>query len=411
MFKNRAYIFYLLGSVISAIGNGMQFIAITWLILELTQSPTQVGITLAISFIPLMCLASFGGLIADQYDRRYLMILSNVFRFLAICIVPLVYWFSELNIFVIYIMQLFNAIGTSFFIPANAGFVREIVDDKNMYRANALTQVWIQVGKLSGAGLGGVFVALFGSINVVLINALTFLVAAFFIFYCRRGYTPPRVGNFKQRKFWGDLNAGFTLLIKQKSLLFYVFLSLLPAVFVHIYNLAVGVFVKQELNEGANALGFIDGGYALGAMVLGFLISRRSDWLKSKQLIPLVILVMAVPFILFGFSQTVPFATISVFLMGAAFQIGFTMFNTLIQITPPKAFVGRVTGFAKSVQSLCAFVSLLFLGAWLETHSVRVLLVSIFVLLIFTSLLIYITFMFSKKQYKTNEVLEKANET
>ena len=141
MFKNHAYVFYLIGSVISAVGNGMQFIAITWLILELTQLPTQVGITLAISFISVMCLASFGGIIADRYDRRFLMIISNVFRFLAICIVPLIYWFSELSIFVIYIMQLFSAIGTSFFIPANAGFVREIVNDKNMYRANALTQV------------------------------------------------------------------------------------------------------------------------------------------------------------------------------------------------------------------------------------------------------------------------------
>ncbi|WP_257350646.1 MFS transporter [Pseudalkalibacillus decolorationis] len=70
MLKNRSYFLYLNGSVISAIGIEIHFIAISWLILEITNSTTKVGITLAISLLPLMFLASFGGIIADQYDRR-----------------------------------------------------------------------------------------------------------------------------------------------------------------------------------------------------------------------------------------------------------------------------------------------------------------------------------------------------
>ena len=403
MLKNKAFLFYLLGSITSAIGNGMQFIAITWLILELTESSSQVGITLAIGFIPLMFLSSFGGIVADRYDRRIIMVSFNFFRFLSICIVPFVYWFGELNIFIIYLMQLLSAIGTAFFVPANAAFVREIMTDEEMYRANALTQVWIQVGKLSGAGLGGIFVAWFGSINVVFLNALTFLIGALLIYKTRKGYISPYKGHSKNREFWGDLNEGFKLIIKQKNLFFYVSLSLLPAIFVYIYNLCVAIFVRNELGKGADALGIIEGAYAAGALVLGIVISKHNNWLKNTRVIPVVIFIMAIPFILFSISNTVLFAAISVFLLGAAFQLGFTMFNTLIQITPPKSFVGRITGFTKSLQSLLTFVALIYFGKWLETHSVRIIFSGISATLVSVGVIILAVYFFSQKQLHQNK--------
>ncbi|MCP3739623.1 MFS transporter [Rossellomorea sp. BNER] len=400
MLKNRAYLLYLNASIISAIGTGMHFIAITWLILEMTESTSKVGITLAISFLPLMFLASFGGMIADRYDRRIVMVVFNIIRFLSISLVPVVYWFGDLSIFIIYLMQFLNSIGTSFYMPANAAFIREIIDDDQMYRANAITQVWIQVGKLSGAGLGGVFIAWFGSINVVFMNAITFLVSAILIFYARKGYFSPQSGIGANRKFWVNLREGISLLVKQKGLLFYVFLTLLPSFFVHIYNLGVGVFVKVELNEGADALGIIDGAYAVGALVLGMFISKQANWLKNKRIIPIVVMVMGIPFLMFSLSSSVVAATISVFLLGAAFQIAFTMFNTLIQVTPPKEFVGRISGFAKSLQSLLAFTGLLYFGAWLEGHSVRTLLVGIFLLLIFAGVLVLMKDLFLVRKFR-----------
>ncbi|MBM7587130.1 MFS family permease [Bacillus pakistanensis] len=382
MLKNQAYLLYLIASVISSIGTGMHFIAITWLILEMTDSTTKVGITLAISFLPLMFLASFGGIIADRYDRRIVMVVFNLFRFLSISLVPVVYWVGDLSIFFIYFMQFLNSIGTSFYMPANSAFIREIIHDDQMYRANATTQVWIQLGKLSGAGLGGVFIAWFGSINVVFMNAITFLVAAMLIFFARKGYVSPQSEKGPKRKFWVNLKEGTSLLFKQKGLFFYVFLTLLPSFFVHIYNLGVGVFVKVELNEGADALGIIDGAYAVGALVLGLFISKQADWLKNKKIIPMVVMMMGLPFLMFSLSSSVAAAAISVFLLGAAFQVAFTMFNTLIQITPPKEFVGRISGFAKSLQSLLAFAGLLYFGGWLEESSVRTLLLGIFLLLV-----------------------------
>ncbi|TAA70498.1 MFS transporter [Planococcus salinarum] len=403
MLKNKAYLFYLSGSVISAVGNGMQFIAITWLILELTDSSAQVGITLAIGFIPLMCLSSFGGMVADRYDRRIIMVAFNIFRFFSISIVPFVYWFGDLTIFIIYLMQLLNAVGTAYFVPANAAFVREIMADKEMYRANALTQVWIQVGKLSGAGIGGIFVAWFGSINVVFLNALTFLIGAVLIYKTRKGYVSPNEESPQNRNFWRDMNVGFKLVITQKNLLFYVGLSLLPAIFVYIYNLSVAIFVRNELGKGAESLGIIEGAYAAGALVIGVVISKHNNWLKNTLAIPLVIFIMAIPFVLFSLSNEVLTAAISVFLLGAAFQIGFTMFNTLLQITPPKAFVGRVTGFAKTLQSLLTFVALLYFGNWLESHSVRVLFSGIFALFTTVSLLTLTVVFFSQKQLQKNQ--------
>ncbi|WP_404335398.1 MFS transporter [Planococcus rifietoensis] len=218
-----------------------------------------------------------------------------------------------------------------------------------------------------------------------------------------KGYFSQYEGKSNSREFWSDLTEGFKLIMKQKNLVFYVSLSLLPAIFVYMYNLCVTVFVKSELGEGADALGVNEGAYATGALMLGIVISRYNNWLKNSWAIPVVIFIMAIPFILFSLSNTVLFAAISVFLLRAAFQIGFTMFNTLLQITLPKSVVGRVTGFAKTLQSLLTFISLIYFGKWLETHSVRILFTGISVMLITLGLMVLTMIFFSQKQLLKNE--------
>ena len=174
--RRRNYRVYLTGSFVSNIGTWMQRVAQDWLVLELSGgSGVAVGITTALQFLPMLALSAYGGLIADRFDKR--LILKITQGWLALCAAALgllaitgvaVTWH-------VYLLALLFGIGTAFDMPARQTFVSELVGPELLPNAIGLNSATFHAARVVGPAAAGFLIAWFGSGWAILSNAITYL--------------------------------------------------------------------------------------------------------------------------------------------------------------------------------------------------------------------------------------------
>jgi MFS family permease len=167
---------YFVGQVVSLSGNWMQMVAETWLVLELTGSGVAVGLTAAFQFLPILLFGAYGGLIADRYDKRRLLMLTQ-----AVMAIPaLLLWaltaggaIEPWMVFVlVFVRGTVNAVDN----PTRQAFVIEMVGSRRLVNAVSLNSVIVHCARMVGPALAGLLIATASVAPCFLLNAATFAV-------------------------------------------------------------------------------------------------------------------------------------------------------------------------------------------------------------------------------------------
>jgi MFS family permease len=165
---------YFAGQLISLSGNWMQAVAAIWLILGLTGSGVAVGLTTALQFLPMLLFGAWGGLLADRFPkRRLLMVTQTLMALPAVGLFAVSYagvaapWMVYASVFA---MGTVNAVDN----PTRQSFVIEMVGPDRVVNAVSLNSVIVQAARIVGPAIAGLLIAAFGVVACFGINALTF---------------------------------------------------------------------------------------------------------------------------------------------------------------------------------------------------------------------------------------------
>jgi len=165
---------FFIGQVISLSGTWMQTVAALWLVLTLTGSGVAVGLTTALQFLPMLLIGAWGGLLADRFPKRHLLITTQLlmaipalFLFAVTATGAVAPWMVFLAVFA---MGTANAIDN----PTRQSFVFEMVGPDRVVNAVSLNSVIVQAARIIGPALAGITIAAFGVVPCFAINALTF---------------------------------------------------------------------------------------------------------------------------------------------------------------------------------------------------------------------------------------------
>jgi MFS family permease len=165
---------YFVGQVISVSGNWMQLVAQMWLIVKLTNSGVAVGLTAGLQFAPILLLGAWGGLIADRFSkRRVLMITQPLMALPAIALWALVAA-GTVEPWMVYALVLARGVVNAFDNPARQSFVIELVGPERVVNAVSLNSVIVQSARIIGPAAAGGVIALVGVGPCFAINALSF---------------------------------------------------------------------------------------------------------------------------------------------------------------------------------------------------------------------------------------------
>jgi MFS family permease len=165
--------------VISTLGTEMTAVALPWFVLVSTGSPARMGVVLAAEFVGMAVLGLWGGRLAGLLGPRRMMLASDLSRAFLVALIPTLYWTGALSFGVVLVVGLL--VGA--FFPAYqsaqrlvlAGIVGE--DEVRLTRAGGLIGSLNEFGSFAGPALGGLLVAAMGPVNVLVVDAVSYLMA------------------------------------------------------------------------------------------------------------------------------------------------------------------------------------------------------------------------------------------
>ncbi|MCP4672415.1 MAG: MFS transporter, partial [Desulfobacula sp.] len=206
---NRNFFYLLTGQFISQIGDKFHMIALAFWVLKSTGSSAKMGAVLAASLIPSLIFGLVSGAFIDRYNRKFIIIGTDLIRGIIIFIFALLFYFKITNFSIILLMQILLSINAAFFDPAIPSVIPQIVDKKDLASANSKHQFVNGFSTIAGAFLGGICIGIFGYLWIFVINAISFLLSAILECFIN---IPPRTGCQNQDNSSGifkDMKQGY----------------------------------------------------------------------------------------------------------------------------------------------------------------------------------------------------------
>ena len=254
-----------LAQSVSVFGDGITPVALTFAVLDLTGSGTDLGMVLAAQALPLAGLALVGGVWADRLPRQKVMIASDLVRAAVQAIAAVLLLSGAAQIWQLALLAALHGAAEAFFRPAAGALLPQVVPTPSLQKANALMGMSDNFGWMVGPAVAGTLVALVGAGGAIAVDAATFLVSAAFL----TGVRVPAVAKARAaQKFLAELRDGWRE-IRSRTWLWVMLLrvSLVLCIVIAPFQV-LGPLGLTEQGYTAAAWGWITAAFSLG-MFLG----------------------------------------------------------------------------------------------------------------------------------------------
>jgi MFS family permease len=172
--RQRNYRLFFFGQLVSVAGTWMQTVAQSFVVLDLTHSGTQLGLTSAARFLPMFVFGPLGGVFADRMDRRRVLYVTQTLSGLLAGVFAVTVGTHSIRLWIVYLLALALGFVNVFDNPARQSFISEMVSAEDLPNAVTLNSVAMNMARVLGAALGGVIAAAIGLALCFTCNALSF---------------------------------------------------------------------------------------------------------------------------------------------------------------------------------------------------------------------------------------------
>jgi MFS family permease len=338
--RHRNYRLFFTGQIVSTVGTWMQSVAMPWLALELTHSGVLVGLVLAAQFTPILLAGQFGGIVADRFHKRNVMLATQT----AFTVPPFVLFLLTATGHAQYWMVIGAALAAGiinvFDVPARQAFIVEMVGKKDLTNAIALNSSVFNASAVIGPSLAGVVIALVGVPLCFLANSVSYLAAI--VALLRMRDLPRREPPAHEERFFAHVAEGAAYARRTAEVGGLLVTVAAFSLFAMNRSTLLPLFADQVLGVGAQGFGFLLAAMGLGAvggaLTLAFFPELGAN--PRRQLWVAAIWVAAL--LEFSISRVFLLSLVTLFVAGYC-QISFlATTNSRLQTVTPDHLRGRV---------------------------------------------------------------------
>jgi MFS family permease len=344
--KNRDFVLYLGMRFLSAIATQMTIIAVGWQVYHITGSVLDLGLIGLSQFVPFLCLSLFAGHVADQFDRRRIIVLC-LLTVLVCSLFLLVFALSRLTIvWPIYLVLAFLGVARAFQMPAAQSFVPNIVPLASLGNAIALSSSFFQIATIAGPSVGGLVYAVgeashgghrgaawvYGSVTAVLAASLTMMLLV----------RARRAAADRSAATWNTLLMGLRFVWVRKTVLGAISLDLFAVLFGGATAL-LPAYTQDVLHAGPEVFGYLRAAPGVGAGLLGLALALRPVTRRVGVYMFGGVGLFGVATIVFGLTDRFWVAMIALALLGAGDMVSVYIRTLLVQLETPDEIRGRVS--------------------------------------------------------------------
>ena len=320
----------------------MQNVAQSWLVWHVSQSPVAIGVVAFFDTLPRLLVGAVGGAIADRFDRRRVLMITQALAMIQAITYWLLVEFDVIQLWHIAALAFFLGVVNTINQTARQSLVNSLVPREELLNAIGLQSSVFNFSKILGPSVGGVIIAYIGIAGCFLVNAISFI---YLLFNLYQMDLPPWEKRSDEKSMWTDVKEGFTFLTGNRRLLYIVGLSYVVATFVAPYNRFVPIFATNVLHVGASGFGLLMSAPGVGATVAALVLASVNKLRVGVRSICACQLGFALSIGLFAFSHQFLLSFLFLAMVGFCQIAGRALSNTAIQTSTPDNLLGRVLSY------------------------------------------------------------------
>ena len=334
---NPNYLKFFIAQAVSLTGTWMQSVAMAWLVLELTNSATWLGLTIALQFVPILLLGPYGGVLIDRLDKRKLIIATNCAAAAQAVAIGVLYQTHHATLPVVLTLTVLLGLTNVLDNPARQSFVREMVKDDQVRNAVSLNSVLVNVARAIGPALAGVLIATVGVGACFFVNAASFLAVIIAYSIMDTSLLTPSEPVVRAP---GQLRDGLRYVRANPALFIPLVMMAIVGTLTYEFQVTLPSLAAQTFGTGAINFGLVTSAMGVGAIGGGLASASRSHY--GIKPLTTAVFAFGVTDLLVALAPNIELACVALVAVGAASIWFLSTGNATLQLSAAPEMRGRV---------------------------------------------------------------------
>jgi len=335
--RHRNFSLFWSGALVSNIGTWLQNVALSWLVLDITNSAFWVSMVTFCQFIPTLLFGLFGGLLADRADRRRVLLVTQSLAMAFAAALAIVTWTGHARVETLLPIIGLSGVAMAFNAPSFQALIPDLIPSRLILDAVSLNSTQWSLARVVGPAIGGLILAAWGAGWAFAINALSFIavIAALLMIRTKRHDPPTSTG---ARALFGGVRSARQTPVIATLLGVTAIVSLFGAPVLALLS----VMAKKVLGLGAGGYGGLFALFSVGAVVGALSTSTVVRRLGMRTTMAICLSALAILIFGFGLSRNLLASCILLMGIGAVYTMSVSATNTGLQTSIPASKRGRI---------------------------------------------------------------------
>lgn len=331
-------------NMLSNMGSMVQSVAAAWLMTRLTDAHWLVALVQASTTLPILLFGVFAGAIADNFDRRRVMLTAQIGMLIVSGVLAFVTWQKAITPFGLLALVLLVGVGTALNGPAWQASVRAQVGRADLPHAISLNTISFNLARSVGPALGGLLISIWDISLAFAINALSYGILIAVLLRWKPEVAPPA-----RTPMLRGIADGIRFCVTTPSLRNVLLRGAIVGVGVAAYQALLPVIVQERLHGNEVGFGSLLGAFGVGSILFALPVSKARRRFGSERVIGMGIFAFALATLMLAFSHSLLPAVPAALLAGAGWVVVMTTLNVAMQVRSPDAILGRCLSIYQAV--------------------------------------------------------------
>ncbi len=341
-----------LGSFASYAGQWIQQATIAWLAYDMTGSKTLLGLIMGIRAVPMFLCAPLAGVAADRYNRRLLLMGSQLISAITALLFGIVLATGNAQVWHLFVFVLISGAAAVMDRPVRLTIIFDLVPRGVAMQAVAMNMIAFSVSRIAGPAVAGYLIGWVGAEGNLFVQAAAYFAAAASVFAIA---IPPRERKYSGLSAFGELAEGLRFAVSDRNARVLLLIGITPFfLLVPIFGGLLPVYTKDVFHAGPQVLGMLLTSVGIGGVAGSWFASRCMHFPRQGVVQGCAVLAMCAAFMFLAVAPGVLLACAALIIAGLAEMVLFTSNQATLQMVVPEAMRGRI---ASLLQLYPAFAS------------------------------------------------------
>jgi DHA3 family macrolide efflux protein-like MFS transporter len=387
-----SYIFFWMGQLVSILGSSIVYFALNWWITDITESAIVLSIGSLSYLIPFILASLIGGVVADKYDRKKVILIVDSLQAFSTFIMWILFAINVMEYWMLFFFFAFRSVCQAFHMPTQSAIIPTMVPKKHLSRINGINFVATGFIHIIGPMIGAPLFLFLTIKQILWIDIITFLIAVVPLLLIKIPSVKKVEEEHHRESFGKQFRTGFKVLITVPGLLAMIINAMICNFLMQPIGTLLTYYIRVIHMGSVIDYALISISFNIGMFIGGIITAIKGTWTHKITIITIAISIHGIAYALFAFVPTGGFFLMMIYsvIRGLTMPIINAIYLTILQTSVSKEKVGRITSIDNTLSFIAMPVGITLSGILAELYGTGILFFISASLYILTNIMIFL---------------------